>query len=308
MSLNLSRRQLLGSALAATAFAKAARAEVNFVFGTYGMKALSAAEAIKTSASIGYDGVQLCLMPGFSTDPSALTAGDRKQIRTMLKDANLALPAVLESLPLSANKRTANLERLKKIAEFAHDLDPKNPPALDTILGLKTAEWDQARPRMADELREWARIAEDAKMTVGVKPHAAHALNNAERTIALVKDVGSPRIRVIYDYSHFYVEGFQLEQSFRELQPYINFVSVKDSSGTPEKHDYLLPGDGKTNYDEYFKMLNKLGYRGGVGVEVSAMIHRKPGYEAIPTAKLCYERLAPIFEKAGLKRTHTRVV
>lgn len=305
----MTRRSLLGCMMA-TPFVKAAPgALVNFVFGTYGMKSLTTAEALRQSASIGYDGVQLCLMPGWSTDPAKLSAADRKQVRAMLKDENLCLPAVLEALPLvgTPEKRAYNLQRLKLIAEFATDMDAKNPPILDTVLGLKTSEWDKVRPRMADELREWVKIADDAKMTIGIKPHAAHALNNAERTLALLKDVGSPRIRVIYDYSHFYVEGFELEQSFRELLPKVAFVSVKDASGTPEKHDYLLPGDGKTDYNEYFRMLSRLGYRGSVGVEVSAMIHRKPGYEPIPTAKLCYERLAPIFEKAGLKRTHTRV-
>jgi hypothetical protein len=39
-----------------------------------------------------------------------------------------------------------------------------------------------------------------------------------------------------------------------------------------------------------------------VNVEVSAHIHRKPGYEPVPTTKLCYARLAPMMERAGLVR------
>jgi len=131
-------------------------------------------------------------------------------------------------------------------------------------------------------------------------------VNNVERAIWLVKQVGSPRIRICYDYSHFYVEGFQLESSVRELFPYIAFIAVKDSAGTPEKHDYLLPGDGKTDYLSYFRLLKELRYSGYIGVEVSAMIHRKPGYEPVPTARTCYERLAPIFQKAGIRRPQNK--
>ena len=98
------------------------------------------------------------------------------------------------------------------------------------------------------------------------------------------------------------LEGFGLEDSLKQLLPITPFLAVKDSKGTPEKHDYLLPGDGATNYPEYFRLLKKLGYGGDIAVEVSAMIHRKPGYEPIPTAKLCYERLAPAMEKAGIER------
>jgi len=38
-------------------------------------------------------------------------------------------------------------------------------------------------------------------------------------------------------------------------------------------------------------------------VEVSSMIHQKPGYDPIAVARLCYQRLAPAFETAGLPRT-----
>ncbi len=305
----MTRRTLLGS-IAATAMLEAAPgALVNFVFGTYGMKSLPIAEAFRQVAAIGYDGVQLCVIPGWNTDPAVLPARERKQLRALIRDLNLCVPALLESLPLvgTPEKRAYNLERLKRVAELAHAIEPTNPPVLDTVLGLKSADWDKARPRMVDELRDWATVAEESKMTIAVKPHAGHALNNAERTLALLREVDSPHIRIVYDYSHFFVEGFQLEPSLRQLQSKIALVSVKDAKGTPEKHEYLLPGEGTTDYREYFHVLSGIGYRGAIGVEVSSMIHRKPGYEPVPIARLCYERLAPVFTESGLQRTRERV-
>ena len=75
---------------------------------------------------------------------------------------------------------------------------------------------------------------------------------------------------------------------------YAPLIVVKDSTGTSEKHAFLLPGDGKTDYLAYFRLLKELGYRGAVAVEVSGMLHRKPGYQPIATAQLCYARLAPL--------------
>ena len=279
-------------------------AAIGFGIGTYGMKALSSTEALRTIAAIGYDGVELALMPGWPGDPAKLTAGGRKEVAKALADTGLALPALNESLPLTGTpqSRSHNLERLKLAAEMAHALSPAKPPCLDTILGLKTADWETSRTRIVDELQDWARIAETSDMTIGVKPHAAQALDTPAKSVWLMNQLHSPRLRLVYDYSHMFVGGFGLEPSLRELLPYTVFISLKDSRGTPDNHEFLLAGDGETDYVSYFRLLKKLGYAGFVSIEVSSMIQRKAGYDPVAAARLCYERLAPAFAQAGLKR------
>ena len=134
-------------------------AGVGFAIGTYGMKPLPTTEALRTIAEIGYDGVELALMPGWPADPATLTAAGRKEIARALADTALELPALNESLPLKGTpaNRAYNLERVKLAAEMAHVLSPAMPPCLDTILGLKTADWETAKNRMVDELHDWAR-------------------------------------------------------------------------------------------------------------------------------------------------------
>jgi inosose dehydratase len=117
-----------------------------------------------------------------------------------------------------------------------------------------------------------------------------------------MQQLATPRLRLIYDYSHLTLQGFGLEPTLAELLPWVAFISLKDARGTAGHHEYLLPGDGNIDYVEYFGALKRLGYRGFVGVEVSSMIHQKPGYDPVATARLCYERLAPAFTKAGLDR------
>jgi sugar phosphate isomerase/epimerase len=301
----LSRRTMLRS-LAAPAItaANAAGPAIGLAYGTYGMKTLGTEEALRTVAAIGYDGVEPALMPGWPTDPARMSGAERKTLRGLILDTGLSVPAMLEVLPLigTPEKRAMNLERLKLAVALGNELAPSNPPVVETVIGGKTAEWESVKGRMVDELKGWARVAEDARTTVCFKPHAANAVHSPERALWLIKEVGSPRIRMVYDYSHFYVEGFPLASSLRQVIAYTPFIAVKDSEGTPEKHTYLLPGDGKTDYLAYFRLLKELGYAGSVGVEVSAMVHRKPDYQPIPTARLCYDRLAPLFERAGIRR------
>jgi inosose dehydratase len=169
-------------------------------------------------------------------------------------------------------------------------------------MGGKTAEWESVKGSMVDELHEWAKLAEDGGITICIKAHADQAADVPDRVLWLLKQGASPRIRLIYDYSHFYIQGLTLEESVRSLIPYTSYIAVKDSAGDRNKHQFLLPGDGHTDYVAYLRLLKELGYSGFVGVEITSQIHSKPGYEPIPTARLCYQRLAAAFEKAGVQR------
>jgi sugar phosphate isomerase/epimerase len=293
-----------GPGFAAMTAAKDSGGAIGFAFGTYGMQSMKTPDALRLLAEIGYNGVELALMPGWVTEPKLISSGDRAELRRMMTDLGLALPAMLESLPLlgSPEKRAVNLERLKQAAQLANDLSPSKPPVLDTILGSETSAWESVKGRMVEELKDWMKVSEPANFVVCIKPHAGHAVHTPERALWLIREVGSPNLRVVYDYSHFFVEGLPLASSLRELLPVSPFISVKDSVGTPAKHEFLLPGEGKTDYVAYFKLLKELGYRGFVSVEVSSMIFRKPGYDPVSTAKLCYGRLAPAFARAGVRR------
>jgi sugar phosphate isomerase/epimerase len=272
--------------------------------GTYGMKSMKTADALHTISDIGYDGVELCLIAGWPTDPAVLSAGGRQEIRHILDDTGLALPSLMDSLSMDGTpkNRAHHIERLKLAFALAHELSPRKLPVFETVLGGKSDDWDQTRDRIADELHDWAKLAEDGGITICFKAHADQAVDTPERAMWLLKQVNSPRIRLIYDYSHFRVQGLSLEESLRELLPYTSYIAVKDSAGDRNKHQYLLPGDGGTDYVAYFRLLNESGYTGFVGIEITAQIHSKPGYDPIATAKLCYQRLAPAFEKAGVHR------
>lgn len=265
------------------------------------MRALSIAEALKLAAATGYDGVQIAMMPGWSTDPAKLSREARIEIRTQLRDLGLALPAVMDSLPLVPEKREYNLNRIRLAVELAHDLSPDRLPCLDTVLGLKTADWESQRERMAEEVRAWAEIAAPAKMTLGIKLHADQAMDTAEKSLWMLRRIASPHVRLIYDYSHLYLAGADLAASLKQLIPHTAYISVKDSRRVGERHEYLLPGDGGFEYVPYFRVLKELGYAGFVGVEVSSQIHGKPGYDPVKTTQLCYSRMAAALRDAGLR-------
>ena len=278
--------------------------KMGFGFGTYGMRSLATAEALRVCAEIGYDGVELALMSGWPTEPTLLSGQDRRKIRSQLVDLKLMVPSLLESLPCLRSDRQHNdhLEKLKRATELAHDLVPDNPPIVQSIVGGKTAMWQQSKQRLVEQLSDWAEVGRASHTVVCFKPHAAHVVHTPERAMWVHRQINSPWLKIVYDYSHFYLEGLSLTESLKHLLPIVAYVQVKDSRGTPRKHEYLLPGDGKTDYVELLTGLKKAEYQGFVNVEVSSHIHRKPDYEPVPTARLCYKRLAPLFKKVGIER------
>jgi sugar phosphate isomerase/epimerase len=273
-------------------------------FSLYGMKSLPLEKALSECAKIGYDCVELALMPGFHADPLKLSVDDLKRLREGLSKGRLRVAALMENLPLLAadKQHEENLNRLEQASEFAVELNPEHPPLIETVLGGKPAEWADVRGRMVERLAAWVKVAERSKTVLAIKGHVGNAAHLPEHVVWLVEQVKSPWVKAAFDYSHYELRGLGLEKSLKTLLPHTAFVHVKDARGEPGKFEFLLPGAGKTDYAAYFKLLAELGYQGDVVVEVSGQIHSRPDYDPVAAARRSYEALAPVLEKSGARR------
>jgi inosose dehydratase len=279
------------------------RAGFGLGFTLYGMKTLPLDDALKTCAEIGYDNVELCLLEGYPAEPKQLPAAGRAQLREALAARKLRVSGLMENFSLLADdaKHAQQLERIQAAAQLAHDLAPDSPPPIETVLGGKPAEWDQVKDKMATQLRAWAEAATAAKIIIAIKAHIMSAVQNPERLLWLLDAVKSPAIQAAYDYSHFQLQNLGLDETLTALIPRTRFVHVKDGRMTAEgKVEFLLPGEGTTDYGALFRKLNALGYRGDVVVEVSGMIFKQPGYDPKVAAEKSFAALRAGVEKAGL--------
>ena len=299
------RRHFLHSALGFAALPHLAHAAapggVSLGFSLYGMKTLPLNEALKTCAEIGYANVELALNPGFPSEPKVFTTAARAEVKQQLTALKLDLPCLMVNLSLTADDKghALNLQSINDAAQLARDMNAAQPPIIETVLGGKPATWEQQKTGMAERLQSWAETAEKAQTTIALKAHVNSAVNSPERLLWLLEQVKSPTIQVAYDYSHFELQGIDMEESMKLLLPRTKFIHVKDSVGEPAKFQFLLPGEGRTDYVKYFTALKQHGYHGPVVVEVSGQIFSKPGYEPIAAAKKCYEVLASALAKVG---------
>ena len=268
-------------------------------FGTYGMKGLTALEAIKETSRIGYQGLELCLIDGWPTSIPALSAVGIDRLNDAFHSNRLVVPSLLESLPClgGRDRHQENIRRLRAATAFAKQLSQPSPPVVQSIVGGKSGDWERSKDQLVSELRGWAEVAEQSGVVICFKPHASHLVSRPEQALWLIEKVASDRLKLVYDYSHYSLEGLGLEESLDALLPASPYIQVKDSRGTLGKHQYLLPGDGETDYEFMFEHLHRKDYRGFVNVEVSSMIHRQAGYNPIATAETCFARLNPIMQR-----------
>lgn len=278
---------------------------VNFGFTLYGIRALPVADALRVCSEIGYDSVELVCMSDWPSAPESLTPTARGELRKQLADSKLVVASLMENVsPLAEESiHRTNVDRLKRACELARDLVPESPSIIETVLGGKPAEWEQVREKMVTRLGDWARAAEAAKVVIALKPHVAGALHTPDGAVWLMEQLKSPWLRLAYDFSHFELQGFPRQASLEAMLPHTVFIHVKDTSGTAAKFQFLLPGDGRTDYAGYFQQLKAAGYVGPLVVEVSGQIHMKPGYDPIAAAKRCYANIAPILDKSGLRKS-----
>ena len=281
----------------AGAAAGAAPAKLTFGFSLYGMKTLAWREGIDQVARIGYHCTELCLRAGWDTEPKRLTTADRAEIRSRLADRGLSLASVMENIGLArpGGSREDNLNRLAAAAEICHACSPGPPALIETTLGGRPDAWDASKDAMADELRAWAKRVEELKVTLAIKAHSKTGVTRPERLLWLFQQATSPRLKLVYDYSHFAAFGLNMRDTMKQVVPHAAFVHIKDTIGKAPDHRFVLPGDGPVDFRTYVKNLVELRYHGPVVVEVSVDVFDQPGYDPVRAAEHVWKVVSPAF-------------
>jgi len=283
----ISRRtaiSLLGGAGAFASAATSSRAAIRLEIGNYGMQSLAAERALALIREIGYDGAELCCMPGWPSEPARLDHEARRRIR----DSGIPIPSLIEAFNLVAAESELRQVpgRIHAAAEFARDIAPDQPPLLQTVLGGK---------------EDWAKVAGEAGIRLAVKAHAMNACNTPDKLVWLLDQVHHPALTAIYDYGHFQVVNLSIEKTMEQLLPRSALITVKDSAIVDGKIRFLLPGDGTINYRRYFGKVKEMGWHGWVLVEVTRQLQTEPGYDPAAAARRSFAHLAPILAEVGLR-------
>ena len=277
---------------------------------TWGMPRVPIEVAVVHCAALGFDGLEMTVIPGWVTDAAGLDASARRRIRTLYDDHRLELCGISGNTPLLESDRAEherNMTRFRGYLDLAADLQqPGERLTVSTTSGGNPEEWDEVKGTLVERCGELADHAQRAGVIVGMEPHVGAALHRPEQVLWLLEHVNSPALTVHFDISHFNVQGIVMEAVIEQLAPHSAHTHVKDERGLAPDHEFLIPGEGEMDYVRYLRAMDRAGYARHIVVEISLMVQRRPDYDALEAATTSYRVLSGAFDEAGIPRKKDR--
>ena len=198
----------------------------------------------------------------------------RKKSRNMNTVANLAQSLNLDIIqftawqaPSLANKKNhiAFSEAIKNAVENAILL---NAPMFTVVghqkYGMMSQEESLANLLIA--LEKVMPILEDGKKMLILEPfnpidHQGHFLNGSADALKICREINSPFIKINWDLYHMQLTEGNVIANLDDGMDQIGYIQIAD---VPGRHQ---PGTGELNYKFIFNAINKIGYRGPIGLE-----------------------------------------
>src|ERR1051325_4883911 len=147
-------------------------------------------------------------------------------------------------------------------------------PSIITFSGMKKgAPDDVMRRNMIEGLKKIARVAEAKKVTVcpemlntkvnvEMKGHPGYWFNDMDEAIKIIKEVGSERVKVLFDIYHVQIMHGDVIARIKQYAPYIGHVHT---AGVPGRNE--IDDTQELNYPPIMRALVEVGYKGYVGQE-----------------------------------------
>jgi sugar phosphate isomerase/epimerase len=274
-------------------------------YSTWGMPNVPMDVAVPRIAAMGYDGMEITVLPHYTTALEKMNAAERERIKRMLKEHRLALPAIAAHssfVATDAEQHAANIARLRNAVDLAVGWADETPPAVNTTTGGRPDEWEQLKPVLVERIGEYCGYAASQGVTIALEPHVGGAVDRPEKVLWLIEQIASPFLKVNTDYSHFQAQGLTVEESVPQLIPFTVHTHVKGVRGIAPQFEFLVSGEDDFDYAHYLRVTKDAGYDGFQTVEVSVMVQRRPDYNPFASAELAYRTLARAFEEAGIER------
>lgn len=165
-----------------------------------------------------------------------------------------------------------------RISEYIEDVFAKA-----AILGLKIAVFGSGRARAVPEGFSRAAAHDQLKRLLGdiIAPTAekhgiiccieplrheeTNVFNTCTEAAGLIREVNSKSVRLLVDLYHMDMEKEPRESLLEcgDILSHAHIASAKNARNIPQ------PGDGE-DYGEFFSILKKLGYQGGISLEGGA--------------------------------------
>jgi hydroxypyruvate isomerase len=257
--------QLMGAALATPAWARVgipAREKVRFSFMLWALeKQVSFDRALEIVSEAGYQGVELVgEFKNWSPD-------QKQRIKARMRSLGLVVDAMSGVKAGFAVPEEAELFRTQ-FTEHLTAAKELECPQVILLSGRRVAGLDtKAQYNVSVENLKWAaEVAAKEQIQIVIEPidlleNPTIYLASVSDGFDIVRSVGSPQVKVLYDIYH---EQRSFGNLIEKLEKNIDSVGLVHIADVPGRHE---PGTGEIDYGTIYRKLGTLGYSHWIAME-----------------------------------------
>lgn len=252
-------------------------------------------ETIKRLARIGYDGIEIGAGAPHAW-PGHLTPQRRREVRGLLDGHGIVCSSMLPAPsggPGNNPVSPCEQERKHTVSHYKELVGLASEWGAETLIYLpgwrvfgttRRQAWKWSREALA----EIAEHAGQHGVTMVIEPtsHDTNMCESSYDAIELMEDVGSERVKLMFDTFHVLYRHEVLTDYVYEMGENLHHIHISDN-------DRLPPGQGVGDFRSMIDALIDIGWDGYLTMETG--FHER-GIEPDQDARACLEYLRPLVE------------
>ena len=217
---------------------------------------------------LGISGIELWGLPANRVEEVEVALGRtgcQLQLFCGNRDFSLIDPSEREPFLAELQQSIAHAARLGSpcLTILSDKVDARGIPIAPT----RALTSDERTASILEGLRRAVTYADSANVTLLLEPlntlvdHPGFTLADSRSALEIVRQIGSPRLKLLYDVYHMQVMEGNLIATMEANLGEIGHIHVAD---VPGRHE---PGTGEIHFHNIARMLRASGYAGCVGLE-----------------------------------------
>ncbi len=222
---------------------------------------------IAKTKEIGFDSIDIF------TDPLDIDIRERRRVKRECDAQGLPIMSVccvaVGLIDFNPSVQRFHIDRCKAFLDLVYEFEARN-----LLLVLGEYIWNQEVIPPAEQwrtgvenCRKLAAYAESlgVQIALELEPFPLSLVNNVERMVRFIDDVGHPALAANIDVSHLHLAHVPPEE-LRRFKGKAIHVHISDCDG--KKHGDLPPGRGVVDFGPYLKEIKALGIDGAISIEL----------------------------------------